>query len=251
MAARAAGGATRQKADGSLLTAADVAADEFIRSRLSAVAGCFSVITEETFDAHAIGALPDRFILVDPLDGTREFAAGRDEFTVNIALVENGNPVVGAIYAPAKSLLYVAGTEALAAEVRPGMVFPDARGMRRLSCSPVPCKGMRVVASRSHLDLATKQWIDARPIAEVCPVGSSLKFCTIAEGLADVYPRLSPTMEWDIAAGHAIVVSAGGCVLDLNGVPLRYGKIEDKLRNGSFVVWGATSKSCAPTAESR
>jgi 3'(2'), 5'-bisphosphate nucleotidase len=110
--------------------------------------------------------------------------------------------------------------------------------MRKLTTSPVPDNGMRAVASRSHLDSATKQWLDERPIVEFCSAGSSLKFCKLAEGEADVYPRLAPTMEWDTAAGQAILMAAGGCVLDLDGAPLRYGKTGDKFRNGSFVAWG-------------
>lgn len=238
MTARAAGGAAQQKADGSPVTEADLAADEFIRGKLPGVMPDVPVITEETFDAAKASDLPDRFILVDPLDGTREFAAGRDEFTVNIALIEDGQPVVGTIYAPAMSQLYVAGSEAFAANVRPDAAVPALETMRKLSTSAVPVGGMRAVASRSHLDPATKQWLDARPIKEFCSAGSSLKFCTVAEGCADVYPRLSPTMEWDTAAGQAILMAAGGCVLDLDGAPLRYGKTGNKFRNGSFVAWG-------------
>jgi 3'(2'), 5'-bisphosphate nucleotidase len=242
MTARAAGGSAREKADGSPVTEADLAADRFIRGSLPSIIPGVPVITEETFDAENAKDPSDRFILVDPLDGTREFAAGRDEFTVNIALIENGQPVVGTIYAPAMSQLYVAGSEAFQANVHPDAAVPSLKAMRKLASSPVPAEGMRAVASRSHLDPATKQWLDARPIKEFCSAGSSLKFCTVAEGRADVYPRLSPTMEWDTAAGHAILLAAGGCVLDLHGAPLRYGKTGDKFRNGSFVAWGQRSR---------
>jgi 3'(2'), 5'-bisphosphate nucleotidase len=235
---RAAGGATHKKADGSPVTEADLAADDFIRGRLPGVVPGILVITEETFDAANAQSLPDRFILVDPLDGTREFAAGRDEFTVNIALIEGGQPVVGTIYAPAMSQLYVAGSEAFRAQVRTDAAVPGLEAMQRLSTSAVPADGMRAVASRSHLDADTKAWLDARPIKEFCSAGSSLKFCKVAEGAADVYPRLAPTMEWDTAAGQAILTAAGGCVLNLDGTPFRYGKTGDKFRNGSFVAWG-------------
>src|ERR1043166_7267083 len=230
LTARARGGATHKKADGSPVTEADLAADDFIRGRLPGVVPGIVVITEETFDAAEAHELPDRFILVDPLDGTREFAAGRDEFTVNIALVEGGVPVAGVVYAPATSQLYVGGSEAFSAQVRPDAAVPGLAAMRRLSTSAVPRSGMRAIASRSHLDPATRQWLEERRIAEFCPAGSSLKFCKVAEGGADVYPRLFPTMEW--------VTAAGGCVLDLDGAPLRYGKIEQQLRNGAFVAWG-------------
>ena len=243
MAARAAGAAAQQKADGSPVTEADLAADKFIRERLPSVMQGVLVITEETFDADSAKALPDRFILVDPLDGTREFTAGRDEFTVNIALIESGLPVVGTIYAPALSQLFVAGSEAFRADVRPDAAVPGLEMMRTLATSPVPAAGMRAVASRSHLDPSTKQWLDARSISEFCSAGSSLKFCTVAEGCADVYPRLAPTMEWDTAAGQAILMAAGGCVLGLDGAPLRYGKTGDKFRNGSFVAWGRPPQS--------
>jgi len=238
MTARAAGTAARRKADGSPVTEADLAADALIRSRLPGVIPGVALITEESFDAQAARGLPERFILVDPLDGTREFAAGRDEFTVNIALIEGGEPVAGVVYAPATSQLYVGGSEAFSVEVRPDTAVPGLAAMRRLSTSAVPRSGMRAIASRSHLDPATRQWLEERRIAEFCPAGSSLKFCKVAEGGADVYPRLSPTMEWDTAAGHAILTAAGGCVLDLDGAPLRYGKIEQQLRNGAFVAWG-------------
>ena len=110
--------------------------------------------------------------------------------------------------------------------------------MRPLTTGPVPEGGLRAIASRSHLDPATQQWLDGRNIGNLCSAGSSLKFCMIAEGEADVYPRLAPTMEWDTAAGHAILAAAGGCVLGLDGSPLRYGKSEAGFRNESFIAWG-------------
>ena len=238
MKARDAGCTTRRKADGSPVTEADLAADQFIRKKLPDIAGGVPVITEETFDVQDVHALPVRFVLVDPLDGTREFAAGRDEFTVNIALIDAGRPVVGAIYAPATSQLYVAGSEAFGAEVKLGEALPKLEAMRKLSTAPAPRDGLRAVASRSHLDPATKHWLDERAIKQLCSAGSSLKFCKLAEGEADVYPRFSPTMEWDTAAGQAILTVAGGCVLALDGAPLRYGKASDRFRNGGFVAWG-------------
>jgi 3'(2'), 5'-bisphosphate nucleotidase len=238
MKARDKGCPPRRKADGSPVTEADLAADQFIRNRLPDIACGALVITEEAFDVHEVDTLPDRFILVDPLDGTREFAAGRDEFTVNIALIEAARPVVGVIYAPATSQLYIAGNEAFHAEVKLGETVPKLEAMRRLSTAPVPHDGLRAIASRSHLDPATKRWLDERAIKQFCSAGSSLKFCTLADGQADVYPRFSPTMEWDTAAGQAILTVAGGCVLALDGTPLCYGKTTDKFRNSGFIAWG-------------
>ncbi|AMN43600.1 3'(2'),5'-bisphosphate nucleotidase CysQ [Rhodoplanes sp. Z2-YC6860] len=238
MKARDKGCPARRKADGSPVTEADLVADQFIRDRLPDIACGALVITEEAFDLHEVDPLPDRFILVDPLDGTREFAAGRDEFTVNIALIEAARPVAGVIYAPATSQLYIAGNEAYHAEVKLGEAIPKLEAMRRLSTAPVPHDGLRAVASRSHLDSTTKQWLDERAIKQFCSAGSSLKFCTLADGKADVYPRFSPTMEWDTAAGQAILTVAGGCVLALDGTPLCYGKTADKFRNSGFIAWG-------------
>lgn len=226
------------KLDGSPVTRADLKADALIRSRLATLMPDMPTVTEESFDRRLAAVPPETFLLVDPLDGTREFTAGRDEFTVNVALVEEGRPVAGAIYAPALSRLYVAGTEAFRAEVPPAAAMPDLTQMKKLSTIAAPPSGLRAVASRSHLDSATKSWLERHNIAELCSAGSSLKFCAIAEGQADVYPRLGPTMEWDTAAGQAILVAAGGCVLDLDGKPLRYGKPGAEYRNGSFIAWG-------------
>lgn len=241
MAARASATGVRHKSDGSPVTQADLDADSIIRSLLPDIMPNVPVITEETFEtveAQRGAVLLDSFILVDPLDGTREFVAGRDEFTVNIALIDAGKPIAGTIYAPALNRLYVAGTEAFRADVRPDQALPRLETMRPLTTSPVPKEGLRAIASRSHLDPATKQWLDERRVTDLRSAGSSLKFCAIAEGEADVYPRLAPTMEWDTAAGHAILLAAGGCVLGLDGLALRYGRVGAQFRNDSFVAWG-------------
>jgi 3'(2'), 5'-bisphosphate nucleotidase len=199
------------------------------------------IITEETFGEIAspsdVAGLQN-FVLVDPLDGTREFVAGRDEFTVNIALIEAQQPVVGAIYVPAKAKLYVAADKAYGTDVQPERTMPRLSAMQQLRTSPVPADGLRAVASRSHMDAATRQWLDSHQITRHVAAGSSLKFCTIAEGDADVYPRSGPTMEWDTAAGHAILLAAGGCVVGFDGAPFRYGKTEAGFRNTGFVAWG-------------
>lgn len=239
--ARAQGCSAEAKADGSPVTAADLEADRLIRARLSVILPNVRVITEETFGeggSQSDVAGLQNFILVDPLDGTREFVAGRDEFTVNIALIEAKQPVVGAIYAPAKARLYVASDKAYGADVQPGQAMPQSSAMQPLRTSPVPGSGLRAVASRSHMDAATRQWLDSHQIAKHVSAGSSLKFCTIAEGDADVYPRSGPTMEWDTAAGHAILLAAGGSVVGFDGTPFRYGKAEAGFRNAGFVAWG-------------
>jgi 3'(2'), 5'-bisphosphate nucleotidase len=232
MKRRDAANAPQYKSDGSPVTAADLAADEVIRRALAQHLPDVIVITEESCSATP-SAHDERFILVDPLDGTREFIKGSDEFTVNIALIEHGTPVAGAVYAPALGLLYVGGKTAHRARLAGADVSNE---MQPIAVRPVPPEGWHVVVSRSHLDPATKEWIGRHRIAEHRPAGSSLKFCLVAEGEADVYPRLGPTMEWDTAAGHAVLIAAGGSVMDLDGRPMQYGK--PHFRNGSFIAWG-------------
>jgi 3'(2'), 5'-bisphosphate nucleotidase len=228
------------KEDGSPVTAADVAADEVIRCCLARNLPGIPLITEETYlglPAIRVG----RFILVDPLDGTKEFLAGKDEFTVNIALIDRGAAVAGAVYAPARHQLYIGGTNAYKLDVRTRDGAASFGKMHSIAVREVPQEGRQAVVSHSHLDAATKQWIERHAITNLQRSGSSLKFCAIAEGEADVYPRLAPTMEWDTAAGHAVLLAAGGSVTDLDGHPLRYGKPD--YRNGRFVAWGAPPRS--------
>lgn len=223
------------KADGSPVTAADLASDEIIRDCLHRNVPDISVVTEET----CTGASPPnahRFVLVDPLDGTKEFIQGKDEFTVNIALIEAGNPVAGAVYAPALHQLYLGGTNAYKLDTRSNDGTLSFSKMHSIAVRPAPSEGWRAVVSRSHLDAATKAWVERHGITDLRPAGSSLKFCVIAEGEADVYPRLAPTMEWDTAAGHAVLLAAGGAVTDLDGRPMHYGK--PGYRNGEFIAWG-------------
>lgn len=228
------------KPDGSPVTAADLNADEVIRRCLAQNLPDLQVITEETCTgAPPIGA---RFVLVDPLDGTKEFVQGQDEFTVNIALIEGGKPVAGAVYAPALHQLYLGGTNAYKLDTRADEGALSFSKMHPIAVRPPPPEGCRAVVSRSHLDSATKEWVERHAIFDLKPSGSSLKFCVIAEGEADVYPRLAPTMEWDTAAGHAVLVAAGGAVTDLDGHPMTYGKPD--YRNGHFVAWG-TAPGCS------
>lgn len=237
---RETGASPRYKADGSPVTAADFEADEIIRHCLERNVPEFPVITEETCTAASFTDA-ERFILVDPLDGTKEFIQGTPEFTVNIALIEHRMPVVGAVYAPALRRLYVGGLNAYRLEVADRDADLSFSGMRPIEVKRPPEAGWRVVVSRSHLDPATRQWIERHTVSELKPSGSSLKFCAVAEGEADVYPRLAPTMEWDTAAGHAVLLAAGGCVTDHDGQPMQYGKPE--YRNGDFIAWGALPRS--------
>ena len=236
MQARAGVGRTTFKFDGSPVTAADLLANEIICDRLRSILPEIPIVSEEAFSPLSPQTHAERFILVDPLDGTREFIQGRDEFTVNIGLIEQGIPVAGAVFAPALGVLYVAGNDAYRVEAAPGEKLAALHNMRRLKARPRPVSQWRAVTSRSHLDPDTQTWIDNHPVSELRAAGSSLKFCTIAEGDADVYPRLAPTMEWDTAAGDAVLRAAGGSVLDLAGASFRYGK--PNYRNGSFVAWG-------------
>jgi 3'(2'), 5'-bisphosphate nucleotidase len=230
------------KSDGSPVTEADLAADRIIRAELAQHWPGLSVITEETCTA-ASTADADCYVLVDPLDGTKEFIKGSDEFTVNIALIAGDVPVAGAVYAPATRRLYIGGARAHRLDVAGDDADPGLDGLRPIAVRQASRDSWRAVVSRSHLDPDTKRWIDSHGIAELCSAGSSLKFCTIAEGEADVYPRLGPTMEWDTAAGHAVLLAAGGRVTDLDGKPMRYGKPE--FRNGSFIAWGTADITAA------
>jgi 3'(2'), 5'-bisphosphate nucleotidase len=229
---------TQLKDNGSPVTKADVAAEQLIHARLATLLPGIRVVAEESFEGALPGHVPERFLLVDPLDGTREFIAGRDEYTVNIALVDRGAPIVGCVYAPAKGSMYIAGGHAYRCTVRAGEKLPNLKALTAIQTSGYPEKGLRAVASRSHLDPKTQELLARLPVDAFRSAGSSLKFCVIAEGGADVYPRLAPTMEWDTAAGQAVLNAAGGCVVGLDGMPLRYGKTETGFKNDAFVAWG-------------
>lgn len=226
------------KSDGSPVSEADGLAERIICARLREVIPDVPIIAEESFDASRPETAPARFLLVDPLDGTKEFINRRDEFTVNIALVEQGRPVVGCVYAPALGRVYLGGDTAAKAELRPGRQIGAQDRLVAITTSDYPAEGLRAVASRSHLDPETEALLARLPVRERCSAGSSLKFCVVAAGEADVYPRLAPTMEWDTAAGHAVLLAAGGCVIAKDGSPLRYGKVDAGFRNDRFIAWG-------------
>jgi 3'(2'), 5'-bisphosphate nucleotidase len=225
------------KKDGSPVTSADRRAEAIICARLASLKPLPPLCAEEAMAAGAKPAIGERFLLVDPLDGTREFLANNDEFTINVALIERGAPIAGAVYAPAIGRLWVGGDVAFACEARPGDDLPDEASRRPIRTRRAP-SSLTALASRSHLDSESDSFLKGLPIGETRFVGSSLKFCLIAEGDGDVYPRFAPTMEWDTAAGDAVLRAAGGVVLDPAGRPLSYGKVESGLRNGPFIAWG-------------
>lgn len=220
----------RAKADGSPLTEADLAAHRAILAGLVRACPGIPVISEEDAD-HRAAPAGGRFLLVDPLDGTREFLSGSGEFTVNIALIEGGVAVAGVVLAPALGRAW-SGAVGAGAWVREGAALPRPIRARR-----PPAGGLVAVASRSHRDPATDAFLGGLAVAGLRSVGSSLKFCLLAEGEADVYPRFGPTMEWDTAAGQAVLEAAGGRVATPEGAPLSYGK--PGWRNGPFIGWGA------------
>ena len=225
------------KGDGSPLTEADLRAQVKILEALARLAPDVPVISEEDSGERAPCGPAGTFILVDPLDGTREFLAHNGEFTVNAALIEQGAPVAGAVFAPALGELWVGGAEAFHCGGIQGADAPPKSQWRAISGRRAPEK-MTALASRSHLDPTTKAFLEKLPIGESRSAGSSMKFCLLAEGKADVYPRFGPTMEWDTAAGHAVLLAAGGVVLREDGAPLNYGKTASGLRNPSFIAWG-------------
>ncbi|PIF28970.1 3'(2'),5'-bisphosphate nucleotidase [Acidovorax sp. 56] len=218
------------KKDTSPLTQADLSAHQVLVHHLQQLLPDCPVVSEESESSHAGRCQSRRFWLIDPLDGTKEFIAGNGEFTVNIALVEEGRSILGVVYAPAIDTLYWGGA-GLGAWRCIGNVPIAIR-----VAEPADVSVCRVIASRSHLDVDTKVMIDRLGPVQLMQAGSSLKFCRIAEGEADMYPRLAPTCEWDTAAAQAVLEGAGGLVLDLQGRPLRYGKPE--VFNPSFVAAG-------------
>jgi 3'(2'), 5'-bisphosphate nucleotidase len=218
----------RGKHDQSPVTEADERAEALIVPALGALAPGLAVVAEEGVAACGVPECGERFWLVDPLDGTREFVSRNGEFTVNIALVEQGTPVLGVVLAPALGVLWSGAAGA-------GAWIDDASGRRLMRCRRLPPEGATLLASRSHGDEARLQaFVAGRRVAQTRAAGSSLKLGLLAEGAADVYPRFGRTMAWDIAAGHAVLAAAGGDVVDLSGRPLRYGPLA--LENPSFVA---------------
>ncbi|MBJ3776228.1 3'(2'),5'-bisphosphate nucleotidase CysQ [Acuticoccus mangrovi] len=231
------GTAARSKDDGSPVTVADEAAEAIILKRL-AEQGVTAVIAEESVAAGRIPDVADDFYLVDPLDGTKEFMTGSGEFTVNIARVKNGKPIAGVVLAPAIDTVY-AGDETGAWR---GKVVDGKVTEKTPIKAAVPGDALKVIASKSHLSDETKTFIEAYNVASFLSSGSSLKFCKVAEGAADLYPRHGRTMEWDTAAGHAVLLAAGGHVLTEDGAALTYGKSDHPsgtFANPYFIAAGA------------
>ncbi len=220
----------RQKSDSSPVTDADEAAEAIILAALRTCAPETPIVAEEAVARDGAPPPAGRFWLVDPLDGTREFINRNGEFTVNIALVEGGRPVLGVVYLPAQDLLYagVAGQGATREKDGERAAIAVRRADR---------DALDVVASRSHRDAATDAFLSGLQVRNLVAAGSSLKFCRVAEGGADLYPRFGPTMEWDTAAGHAVLAAAGGTVTNPDGSPFLYGKAD--YRNGGFLAYGA------------
>ncbi|MHB8812823.1 MAG: 3'(2'),5'-bisphosphate nucleotidase CysQ [Steroidobacteraceae bacterium] len=235
-----AGFTVTQKADQSPVTAADHASEKIILERLAQLAPTVPAVAEEAVAAGSIPQVGEEFFLVDPLDGTKEFIHRRGEFTVNIALIRRRMPALGVVYAPVGGALY-AGNVATARAFR--CLHPaDAAtaGPREpLRVRAVPAAGITAVVSRSHSTPETDAYLNHYTVSDRVSIGSSLKFCLVAAGEADLYPRLGPTMEWDTAAGHAVLTAAGGKVLAPGGEPLAYGK--PGFRNSFFIASGTLS----------
>ena len=220
------------KADDSPVTAADLAAEAIIEAGLAELAPNIPLVAEE---AASEGRLPDisggLFWLVDPLDGTREFVNRNGEFTVNIGLIADGAPVLGVVHAPALNLTFTGLVGSGATVAR------DGDPAKAISVRPTTADSVTIVASRRHGDPeAIDKLLRGRPVANRKTAGSSLKFCLVAEGEADIYPRFGRTMEWDTAAGQGVLVASGGKVTDDQGAPLTYGK--PGLDNPAFIAWG-------------
>jgi 3'(2'), 5'-bisphosphate nucleotidase len=242
LAAQKSGFGAREKSDGSSVTTADEAAEQVILEGLARLLPNLAVVSEEATGQRYPKNLGNRFLLVDPLDGTRELLAGRNEYTVNIAVVENTVPIAGVIAAPALGAIWrgAVGFGAERMALAPGRAPAEARNRISIRTRSRPERGPRVLVSRSHLDAATIAYVDRLLQAERVPCGSSLKFAMLAEGEADLYPRLAPTSEWDIAAGHAVLRAAGGGITRPDGSALRYG--QGDFRIPAFIAFGDPSK---------
>jgi 3'(2'), 5'-bisphosphate nucleotidase len=231
----------RRKDDRSPVTDADVESERFIVKRLAQLAPDVPVIAEEAVSSGHVAKIGHRFFLVDPLDGTKEFVAKNGEFTINIAEVIEGKPVRGVIHAPAKDRLFFgeAMTGAYETFAPPGGAPAFAEAME-IHARRAPADGLVAVVSRSHADKKTEEYLAQYNMKKFVSGGSSLKFCLVAAGEADIYPRHGRTMEWDTAAGHAILAAAGGSLTTLDGKPLLYGKAAEGFANPHFVARGMT-----------
>lgn len=231
----------RRKPDQSPVCDADEHAEAIILKRLATRLPGLPVLAEEASAQGKKTVSGSTFILVDPVDGTREFLSHNGEFTINIGLIVDGMPRAGVVYAPALGQLWIGGATASSCIVAPGAPLPPLTQRRPIHVRPAPPQGLTALASRSHSDPETEAFLAKLPIKERRAAGSSLKFCAVAEGDADVYPRFGQTMEWDTAAGDAVLRAAGGIVVDDEHRPLQYGKADHQFKNGPFVAWGDRS----------
>lgn len=226
---------TKSKSDGSPVTDADLAANAVILDGLSTLLPDIPIITEEGEDGLKVLADPDGdFLLIDPLDGTREFVSSDPDYTVNIAYIRGRRPVIGVVHMPESGLSWVGDSRSL----HKAAWQIEATG----AWNPIQTRGageiLDVLVSRSHLDQATEEFLQKIPTSKLVRRGSSLKFCLIAAGEGDLYPRFGPTMEWDTAAGDGVLTAAGGTMLDLKGQDFLYGKIQEECRNCGFMAMG-------------
>lgn len=231
-----------RKDDKSPVTEADRAAEVILVNALQEAVPSVPVVAEEMVSGGTLPEIDDTFFLVDPLDGTREFINKRDEFTINIGLISAGRPRFGIVYAPALGQLFATAGEddAVACSLSPDSRFSslDDLNLKPIRARSVDADHLVAFASRSHINEATKSFLERHKVQDTKQAGSSLKFCLIARGEADVYPRLGPTCEWDTAAGHAVLLAAGGSVVNLDGQPLAYGKRDARFLNPHFIAWG-------------
>jgi 3'(2'), 5'-bisphosphate nucleotidase len=220
------------KGDASPVTQADNEAEDLIFRRIrEGITGEFPLVGEESVAKGKTPEIGDRpFWLIDPLDGTKEFISRNGEFTVNIALIENGIPVLGIVHLPVSDDTFIGSRAGTFVQ------YGGEGKAMQISCRRAPKDGLTAIASKSHLTEETEKYLSGLPVKETVSAGSSLKFCRVAEGKADVYPRFGPTMEWDTAAGHAVLMYAGGEVITEDGQALQYGK--GAFRNPFFIARG-------------
>lgn len=239
---------SRLKNDRSPVTEADERVEAYLLRELEKSLPGVPFLAEESAARGRTLSAGGAFLLIDPIDGTREFLARSSDFTINVALAEGSAPRAGAVYAPAQGRVWFADARGYEAQAAPGRSLPPPQDWRLLRARPRPRDGLVALISKSHLDEETKAFLARQPIMRSLPIGSSLKFCLLAGGEADVYPRFGPTMEWDTAAGDAVLRAAGGATLDLQGAPLRYGKKDADYRNGPFIAWAdAAARETAAT----
>lgn len=239
---RIAGGslAARKKSDATPVTAADEASEAILLEGLARLLPGIDIISEEAAARTTPPQPGETFILVDPLDGTREVLAGRDEYTVNVAIIHRGRPVAGLLAAPARALIWrgTAGGRSECLRLRPGEAPAHAQERKTIRTRSFARNAPVALVSRSHLDARTQDFLARWPRIEKRDCGSALKFGLLAEGAADLYPRLGPTSEWDIAAGDAILTAAGGIVVKPDGGPVTYGRNDGQFLIPAFIAWG-------------